>query len=129
VANIHIALWQRFPISGLFEEETKRFNYILTTSIPDITSEEVDQIDEIGVKIAAKAYQEIKKGNRQLGWIKTDGIKEAKETSERLKEFVERDGNLDFLFGWCFTVGRDYGYGTPEVFKKSLDGLMLVKKK
>lgn len=115
-------------LSNKFQEEVAKFNYILTTSYPDISEEDVIKADEIGLGIASKAYEEIRKGHKTLGWIKAEGLSEAKEASLKLKEYAEKDGNLDFFFGWCFAIGRDYGYGTPENITKNKDSLFYLKK-
>lgn len=117
-----------FPLSGLFEEEIKKFNYILTTSYPDISEEDVDEADKIGLKMAIKAFKEVRKGHKALGWIKAEGLSEAKEASSRLNEYAEKDGNLDFFFGWCFAIGRDYGYGTPEKISETARQMLNVKR-
>lgn len=109
------------------KDEISKLNFILKESVTGITDEEIKFADEMGLEIAEKAFIEIKKGNRQLGWIKEDTLKKIKETNNHLKKYIEKDGNLDFFFGFCFVVGREYGYGTPEKISKMTGDLVLKK--
>lgn len=115
------------PPTDKLKDEIFKLNFILKESVTGITDEEIKLADEIGLEIATEAFIEIKKGNRQLGWIKENALKKIKETNNHLKKYIEKDGNLDFFFGFCFVVGREYGYGTPEKISKMMGDLVLKK--
>ncbi len=117
-------------IQTSINKEVEDLTYLLEASRDKILKEDIYEILNIGLNIAKETY--IAKLNNNLEImpkIKNRFIQKTikeKKFNERFVNLLKKDGNIDFYFGFCQVVGREYADKTPENIGKLKNNLFKI---
>lgn len=118
-------------IADALMEEVKNLTYLLEPSENTLSQKDVTDILNIGHDIAQKTYSAIRKDNLgSFPHIKGQCIDKAISAglNKSLSNVLKKDGVVDFYFGFCSVVGREYGLGTPENIEEIKNSVIRIEK-